>query len=228
MFLAERFHKLLEAEDDLGLIVVDSRFREEDARLRRFFADLTKDGTPFMQLPRIIEGLFLGPSHYSIGLQCADLVVAMTANAERGPGIGPRLHEEADAALCRAPGDGRVRRRRHQALPREGQARAGPAPPVLSRDAAHCAAMRVLLETERLRLRAFTLDDVDLLTELDADPAVMHFINGGRPTPRAEIEAEYLPAWLEYYERYAGYGFWAAIEIATGEFVGWFHLRPRG
>jgi hypothetical protein len=88
MFLAERFHKLLEAEDDLGLVVVDSRFREEDARLRRFFADLTKDGTPFMQLPRIIEGLFLGPSHYSIGLQCADLVVAMTANAERGPGIG--------------------------------------------------------------------------------------------------------------------------------------------
>lgn len=88
MFLAERFHHLLEAEDDLGLIVVDSRFREDDQRLRRFFADLTKDGTPYMQLPRIIEGLFLGPSHYSIGLQCADLIVAMTANAERGPGQG--------------------------------------------------------------------------------------------------------------------------------------------
>ena len=43
----------------------------------------------------------------------------------------------------------------------------------------------------------------------------MRFINGGRPTPRAEIEAEYLPAWLAYYERYAGYGFWAAIEITT-------------
>jgi hypothetical protein len=88
MFLAERFHKLLEAEDDLGLIVADSRFREDDARLRRFFSDLTKDGTPFMQLPRIVEGLFLGPSHHSIGLQCADLVVAMTAHAERGPGLG--------------------------------------------------------------------------------------------------------------------------------------------
>ena len=88
MFLAERFHRLLEGEGDLGLIVVDSRFREDDARLRRFFADLTEDGTPFMQLPRIVEGLFLGPSHHSIGLQCADLVVAMTANAERGPGIG--------------------------------------------------------------------------------------------------------------------------------------------
>jgi hypothetical protein len=44
MFLAERFHHLLDAEDDLGLIVIDSRFREDDARLRRFFADLTKDG----------------------------------------------------------------------------------------------------------------------------------------------------------------------------------------
>lgn len=38
MFLAERFHHLIDAEDDLGLIVVDSRFREDDQRLRRFFA----------------------------------------------------------------------------------------------------------------------------------------------------------------------------------------------
>ncbi|MFL5962270.1 MAG: DUF3800 domain-containing protein [Gaiellaceae bacterium] len=88
MFLAERFHHLLDAEDDFGLIVVDSRFRENDQRLRRFFSDLTKDGTPYMQLPRIIECLLLGPSQYSIGLQCADVVVAMTANAERGPGQG--------------------------------------------------------------------------------------------------------------------------------------------
>ena len=31
MFLAERFHHLLVEEDDFGMIVVDSRFREEDA-----------------------------------------------------------------------------------------------------------------------------------------------------------------------------------------------------
>ena len=86
MFLAERFQHLLAAENDLGLIVVDSRFREDDARLRRFFADLTLEGTPYSKLDRIVEGLFLGPSQYSIGLQCADLVVAMTAAAERGGG----------------------------------------------------------------------------------------------------------------------------------------------
>jgi hypothetical protein len=86
MFLAERFQLLLEAADDVGVIVVDSRFREDDARLRRFFADLTKDGSPYSRLDRIVEGLFLGPSHYSIGLQCADLICAITAAAERGNG----------------------------------------------------------------------------------------------------------------------------------------------
>jgi len=86
MFLAERFQLQLEASDDVGMIVVDSRFREDDARLRRFFADLTKDGSPYSRLNRIVEGLFLGPSHYSIGLQCADLICAITAAAERGNG----------------------------------------------------------------------------------------------------------------------------------------------
>jgi hypothetical protein len=86
MFLAERFQFLLEASDDVGMIVVDSRFRDDDARLRRFFSDLTKDGSPYSRLERIVEGLFLGPSHYSIGLQCADLNCAITAAAERGNG----------------------------------------------------------------------------------------------------------------------------------------------
>ena len=54
------------------------------------------------------------------------------------------------------------------------------------------------LETERLQLRRFTAADADLLVELDSDPAVMRFINGGRPTPRSEIEDDVLPAWLGY------------------------------
>jgi hypothetical protein len=88
MFLAERFHHLLVEEDDFGLIVVDSRFKEDDARLRRFFGDLAEEGTPYVKLGRIVEGLFLGPSHYSVGLQCADLVVAVTAAGQRGVGQG--------------------------------------------------------------------------------------------------------------------------------------------
>jgi hypothetical protein len=66
MLLAERFHHLLAAEDEPGVIVVDSRFREEDLRLRRFFAELTESGAPYVKLDRIVEGLFLGPSHHSM------------------------------------------------------------------------------------------------------------------------------------------------------------------
>jgi RimJ/RimL family protein N-acetyltransferase len=69
--------------------------------------------------------------------------------------------------------------------------------------------------------------DVDNLVSLDADPGVMHFVTGGIPAPRDEIENEILPGFLGYYEQFEGYGFWAAIEKATGEFLGWFHFRPR-
>jgi RimJ/RimL family protein N-acetyltransferase len=86
--------------------------------------------------------------------------------------------------------------------------------------------MEVFLETERLVLRRFTEADVDDLVALDADPAVMRYITGGVPTPRDVVRDDLLPAYLRYYERFAGYGFWAAIEKASGEFLGWFHFRP--
>jgi len=86
--------------------------------------------------------------------------------------------------------------------------------------------MQIFLETARLVLRQFTEDDVENLVELDSDPDVMHFINGGRPTPRREIVDDVLPAFLDHYERFAGLGFWAAMEKSSGRFVGWFHFRP--
>ena len=87
--------------------------------------------------------------------------------------------------------------------------------------------MQVFLETERLVLRRFTEADVDNLFDLDSDPDVMRFINGGKPTPRDVIRDDFLPAFLRYYERLPGYGFRAAVEKSTGAFLGWFHLRPR-
>ncbi len=86
--------------------------------------------------------------------------------------------------------------------------------------------MHVYLETSRLILRRFTPDDLDDLVALDADPAVMRYITGGRPTPRDEMRDDYLPWWLAYYDRGDAWGFWAAIERDTGAFLGWFHLRP--
>ena len=81
-------------------------------------------------------------------------------------------------------------------------------------------------ESERLILRRFTEDDADNLYELDSDPDVMRYLTGGTPTPRQVIEAEILPRFTCYDERLPGFGFWAAIDKASGDFVGWFSLRP--
>jgi RimJ/RimL family protein N-acetyltransferase len=35
------------------------------------------------------------------------------------------------------------------------------------------------------------------------------------------------PAFLAYYQRYEARGFWAAVEMAAGDFLGWFHFWPQ-
>ena len=83
------------------------------------------------------------------------------------------------------------------------------------------------LETERMILRRFSPDDLDALTALDSDPAVMRYVTGGPATPREELRDDVLPYWLAFYEDGDRYGFWAAIERRSGAFLGWFHLRPQ-
>jgi len=84
----------------------------------------------------------------------------------------------------------------------------------------------VFLETARLRLRQFTLADVDNIAALDSDPQVMRYISYGAPTPREVIERRVLPSWIDYYAGESRIGFWAAELLATDDFIGWFHLRP--
>jgi RimJ/RimL family protein N-acetyltransferase len=85
----------------------------------------------------------------------------------------------------------------------------------------------IFLETPRLILRRFTMDDLDDVFALDGDPEVMAFLTGGRGTPRAELESVHLPAWIADYGRDGGrFGYWAAQLRETGTFIGWFDLRP--
>jgi RimJ/RimL family protein N-acetyltransferase len=73
-------------------------------------------------------------------------------------------------------------------------------------------------ETERLALRPLRRDDVDILLRLDADPEVMRYITGGRPSTREEV--------ADVVETALGQR-WIASERASGEIVGWFGLwRP--
>lgn len=85
--------------------------------------------------------------------------------------------------------------------------------------------MHVFLETERLVLRQFTVDDVDDLLALDTDPLVRRFVEDGEPVNREEA-IESIDHFLRYYERGPHFGFWVAVEKSTGTFLGWFHFRP--
>jgi len=82
------------------------------------------------------------------------------------------------------------------------------------------------LETGRLTLRRFTEGDVDNLLGLDSDPEVTRYLTGGEPTPRERIRDEIIPGNLAAYERYPGFGTWAAESGTDGGFLGWFHFRP--
>ena len=82
-----------------------------------------------------------------------------------------------------------------------------------------------MLETPRLLLRPFTEDDAEHLFGLDGDPEVMRYVG---PFQLASVDAyrELIrECFLPYYQ-HEGLGFWPAIEKATGDFIGWFHLRP--
>ena len=77
------------------------------------------------------------------------------------------------------------------------------------------------LVTDRLSLRRFTLDDLDLLDRLASDPRVMAFLGGVKD--RATTEIMLRVRILEYYERHPGLGIWATVERASGGCVG-FHV----
>jgi hypothetical protein len=107
-FLSERFQRFLAAEDSYGVVVLDSRRRELDDRLRRFFERLQEDGTGYLDLERIVDSLMFGPSHHSLGLQLADLVVGTTLKAQRAPGDASRWFKQLGPRFARHPDTGEV------------------------------------------------------------------------------------------------------------------------
>jgi len=86
--------------------------------------------------------------------------------------------------------------------------------------------MMEVLRTPRMSFRRFTSGDARLFHALDSDPEVMRFISKGAPTPLAEIEQVILPRVLASYGDGHPQGCWAAHSLETGDFLGWFHLRP--
>lgn len=108
MFIAERYQRFLDHHDSYGVIVLDSRLRESDDRLRRFFIRMQREGTPFTELERIVDGLLFGPSHFSLGLQLADLIVSCSRAATFRLGENSRWFRGLEPVFARHPSTGEV------------------------------------------------------------------------------------------------------------------------
>lgn len=73
-----------------------------------------------------------------------------------------------------------------------------------------------MIETERLLLRPYTLDDFPALYEILSDPETMQHY----PAPYDEEKTRNWITWnLDNYEKY-GFGLWAVVLKETGEFIG--------
>lgn len=86
-------------------------------------------------------------------------------------------------------------------------------------------ARELVLETHRLRLRPLRAGDLDHLVLLDSDPEVRRFVDQPTAPSRQEL-ATRLPEMLQRFGLAREPSYWTAEDPATGEFFGWFHLKP--
>ncbi len=117
MFIAERFQRFLVQLGDYGAIILDHREGTQDERLRRFFRRLADNGTPYTRLERIVDPILLSPSHHTLGIQAADLVVGSSLAISRAdtPQISRRraaiaheVHERLLPCFARHPHTGAI------------------------------------------------------------------------------------------------------------------------
>ncbi|HEX8248450.1 MAG TPA: GNAT family N-acetyltransferase [Pyrinomonadaceae bacterium] len=79
--------------------------------------------------------------------------------------------------------------------------------------------MNIILETERLVLREWTLDDAPPMFEICRDAEVMRYIGTGKPYKTLD-EAEKFLGWAVAYQKENGFCRWAAIEKSSRKIVG--------
>ena len=82
----------------------------------------------------------------------------------------------------------------------------------------------IILETERLAMRPYTMDDLDELVQIRSDPDVNRFLGGPERQNREALEKR-LPFYIECYEKFS-FAMCAMIWKETGEVIGSSGLQP--
>lgn len=81
-------------------------------------------------------------------------------------------------------------------------------------------------DSERLSYSMMTPSDTDLFLQLDRDPEVMRYINGGKPSTMEHIHNWYVPRLESYANPHRGWGLWKVSLQDSGDFLGWVLIRP--
>lgn len=75
-----------------------------------------------------------------------------------------------------------------------------------------------ILETERLRVREMTLDDIDRLYEIYDEPSVTEYME--KIYPDKKEKADFFKSYIENMYGFYGYGLWMVIEKSSGIIIG--------
>jgi RimJ/RimL family protein N-acetyltransferase len=84
--------------------------------------------------------------------------------------------------------------------------------------------MKKIIETERLYLREFTMEDVQLLLDLNSDPDVTKYTEKGPVLSLADAEKRLSKDILLQYKNH-GIGRWAVHLKINNEFIGWCGIK---
>lgn len=85
--------------------------------------------------------------------------------------------------------------------------------------------MKIVIHTDRLLLRTFTMGDAELIYELNSDPEVIQY-TGDRVANIGEASAVLRDRILPQYQLY-DHGRWAVLSKYGHEFIGWCGLKTR-
>ena len=86
--------------------------------------------------------------------------------------------------------------------------------------------MEIVIETERLILRKFTLDDASFMLELLNTPAWLRFIGDRNVRTLEEAEQYLLDGNIRSYQEY-GFGFYVVVVKETNQFIGTCGIKKR-
>jgi RimJ/RimL family protein N-acetyltransferase len=80
--------------------------------------------------------------------------------------------------------------------------------------------------SERLCYQMMTKHDAELFVELDQNPEVMRYINGGKTSTMDDVLNVLIPRLESYLNIEKGWGIWSVRLRDSGEFIGWVLIRP--